>query len=188
MARCSVEPCPDTFPPKYYDNQIYLAKATPVRLAGAETLGGIDASIEESAERGVREYLENEGLAQPTGERTGTQPGALEPLPVNKKVEEEFWAHPPWARSTTPSPATPAAGVAVAASRAAVKGASAEIALHCRGAGVCGGLLVLVAKVAEKRSVKRDGRRIPVKQIRNILMATGRFRSPLKRGRRLACA
>ena len=44
------------------------------------------------------------------------------------------------------------------------------------------------AKVAEKRSVKRDGRRIPVKQIRNILMATGRFRSPLKRGRRLACA
>jgi hypothetical protein len=174
-ARCSVEPCPDTFPPKYYDNQISLAKATPVTLNGAETLDGIDASIEERGERGVREYLENERPAQPTGEGTVTQPGAVEPLPLNKKVEEEFWAHPPWARSTTPSPTTPVAGVAVAASRAAVKGASAEIPLHCAGAGVCSGLLALVAKVTEKRFVKRDGKRIAVKQIRNILMGTGRF-------------
>jgi hypothetical protein len=174
-ARCSVEPCPDTFPPKYYDNQISLAKATPVRLEGAETLGAIDVTIEEDGERGVREYLEHEGLAQPTGERTGTQPGALEPLPVNRKLEEEFWAHPPWDRSTAPSPATPTAGVAVAASSAAVKGASARIPLRCTGAGVCSGLLALVAKVTQTTFIKRDGRRIPVRQIRNILMGTRRF-------------
>jgi hypothetical protein len=149
-----------------------LAKATRVTLAGAETLSRIDASVEEDGERAVREYLENERLAQPTGEGTGTQPGALEPLPVNKKLEEEFWAHPPWERTKTPSPVT---GVTVAASRAAVNGATAEVPLHCSGAGVCGGLLALVAKVKEQRFVKRGRQRLAVKHIRKILMGTARF-------------
>jgi hypothetical protein len=174
-ARCAVEPCPDTFPPKYYDNQISLAKATPVTLHGAETIDGIDASIEDDGERAVREYLENEGLAGPTGERTGTQPGAIEPLPVNKKVEEEFWAHPPWDRGTTPSGTTITSGVAVAAGRAPVTDAGAEVQLHCTGAGACNGFLALVEKITEKRSVKRGGKRIPAKRIRKILMGTARF-------------
>jgi hypothetical protein len=39
----------------------------------------------------VNEYLENLELAKPTGERTGTLPGAIEPLPVNPQVVREYW-------------------------------------------------------------------------------------------------
>jgi hypothetical protein len=175
VARCSVEPCPHTFPPEYYDNQISLAKATPIELSAPETLAGIDASIEDDEERGVREYIENEGLAQPTGERTGTLPGAIEPLPVNKKLEEEFWAHPPWDRGPTSAASTPALGVAVAVGTAAVKRASAEISLHCTGAGACRGVLALLETVTAKKVVKRTGRRVRLKQVRNILIGTAGF-------------
>ena len=178
VARCSVEPCPETFPPEYYDNQISLAKATPVKVGAAETLGGIDASIEGDGERRVREYLENEGEAQPTGTSTSTSPGAIEPLPVNKKLEEEFWAHPPWGRSTTSASSTHAAGVAIATSTAAVRGASAELRLHCTGGGACNGLLALVEKITEKKFVGRDGKRVPVKQVSNILVGTAGFSLP----------
>jgi hypothetical protein len=95
-ARCSVEPCAETFPPVYYDDQISLAKATHITLAAAETVAGINAKIEGNLERSVREYLENEGQAQPISEGTGRLPGAIEPAPVNKHFEEEFWANPPW--------------------------------------------------------------------------------------------
>ena len=44
----------------------------------------------------VNEYLANEGEAQPTATRTFTMPGAIEPLPVNTQVIEEFWRNPPW--------------------------------------------------------------------------------------------
>ena len=77
-----------------------VGEGDPVKLSAGETLDGIDASIEGTAERGVREYLENRSEAQPTGSSTSTLPGAIEPLPANKKLEEEFWAHPPWHRST----------------------------------------------------------------------------------------
>jgi hypothetical protein len=148
VARCSVEPCPDTFPPEYYDNQISLAKANPVELSAGEALGGIDASMEGDGEREVREYLENRGPAQPTGTQTNTLAGAIEPFPVNQKQEEEFLAHPPWDRSTTSTSTASAlaAGVAVAAGTAAVKGAAAEVPLHCTGASACYGLLALVEK------------------------------------------
>ena len=49
-----------------------------------------------AAQDPVNEYLANETLAQPTGESTGTLPGAIEPQPVNTQIEEEFWANPPW--------------------------------------------------------------------------------------------
>jgi hypothetical protein len=178
VARCSVEPCPDTFPPEYYDNQISLARATPIELSAPQTLVGIDASIEDDEERGVREYIENEGLAQPTGERTVTMPGAIEPLPVNKKLEEEFWAHPPWDRGTTSAPSTPPLGVAVAVNTAAVKGASAEISLHCTGAGACRGVLALVETLTVKNVVERDGKRVRLKELRNILIGTAAFSFP----------
>lgn len=175
VARCSVEPCPETFPPEYYDNQISLTKATPVEVSAAETLGGIDASIEGDGEREVWEYLENEGEAQPTGTSTGTSPGAIEQLPVNKKLEEEFWEHPPWGRNTTSGPSTSAVGVAIAASTASVKDASAEIPLHCTGAGACNGLLALVETVTANKSVQRDGKHIPVKRVRHVLVGTAGF-------------
>jgi len=100
-ARCSVEPCAETFPPEYYDNKTSLAEATHVTLSTGESLTGIDASIEGDAERRVREYLENEGPAQPFGEGTGTVPGAIEPMPADKQAEEEFWANPPWKKQET---------------------------------------------------------------------------------------
>lgn len=177
-ARCSEEPCPGTFPPEYYDNQISLAKAIPVEVGAAETIGGIDAGIEGAGERQVREYLEDETEASPTGTSTSTAPGAIEPAPVNKKLEEEFWAHPPWDRSMTSAPSTsstPAGGLAVAASAAAVEDASAEIPLHCAGAGACNGLLALVGRTTAKKFVKRHGRRVTVKQVRKILVGTAGF-------------
>ncbi len=174
-SRCSVEPCPETFPAEYYANQVPLAKATPVNLGDGEILAGIDANIEGADERAVREYLENQGPAQPTGSRTGTMPGAIEPLPVNKTLEEEFWAHPPWDRSTISASSTRTGGVAVAARAAIVRGPGAEIPLHCTGAGACDGTLALVEKVAEKKFVKRGGKRVLLKQVRNILIGTAGF-------------
>ena len=47
----------------------------------------------------VNEYLADQGLAQPTGEYTSTAAGVIEPSPVNTRVEEEFWAEPPWDRA-----------------------------------------------------------------------------------------
>ncbi len=177
VARCSVEPCPETFPPQYYDDQISVAKATPVKLTAPETLAGIDASIETQGESKVREYLEDRGEAKPVGEVTGVGPGAIQPLPVNQKVEEEFWAHPPWDTGTSSVPSTPAAGVAVAvaASTADVKGAGAEVLLHCAGASGCAGMLALVKTVVEKRLVSHDGKRVEVKRPLRILFGTTRF-------------
>jgi len=44
--------------------------------------------------------------AEPTGSRTYTMPGAIEPLPVNKQIEEEFWAK--MHQSSEQEPSTPA--------------------------------------------------------------------------------
>jgi hypothetical protein len=179
-ARCSVEPCPSTFPPEYYDNQTSLANATPIQLSATETLAGVDAKIEYASERLVREYREDQEPAKPTGERSLALPGAIEPLPVNKQVEEEFWAHPPWDNGTTPSArgTTPSAGVAAVADTATVKGASAELTLQCTGAGACSGLVVLVDRVTERHLVKRGEKRVSVKQPRNILVGPAGFSFP----------
>ena len=56
-----------------------------------------------------------------------------------------------------------------------MKGASAEITLHCTGAGRCTGLLALVDRVTEKRFITRNGRRVPVTHLRKILFGTAGF-------------
>jgi hypothetical protein len=43
------------------------------------------------AEDEVKKYLENQEGAQPTGSRTGTLPGAVEPLPYNPQIAKEYW-------------------------------------------------------------------------------------------------
>ncbi len=60
--------------------------AGPVASGDAWTLG------EESG--GVSAVGSGEGDPVPGG--TGVAPGAIEPLPVNQKIEEEFEADPPW--------------------------------------------------------------------------------------------
>ena len=52
----------------------------------------------------VNAYLAGETLAQPTGGRTVTLPGAIEPLPVNSQVEKEFWESPPWDKPPVNAP------------------------------------------------------------------------------------
>ncbi len=49
----------------------------------------------------INEYLSDREAAQPTGARVTTMPGAIEPLPVNQQMEDEFWANPPWDQSPT---------------------------------------------------------------------------------------
>jgi hypothetical protein len=57
-----------------------------------ETEAGPPDVVAAKTEDPVTEYLENQTPAQPTGTRTFTAPGAIEPQPVNQQVEEEFWA------------------------------------------------------------------------------------------------
>jgi hypothetical protein len=148
-AVCLVEQCDATYAPLYYDDQFSLAKAVPIEVDASVVTTGIDASMETEGERQGREYQRNEKLAEPTGYAASTLPTAIEPLPVNKQIEEEFWAHPPWGKSTTPGSSagveTPVVGVAVAANFATVRYDTAKIMLHCVGAGACRGSVKLVA-------------------------------------------
>jgi hypothetical protein len=148
-AVCLVEQCDVTYVSQYYDDQFSLAKAVPIQVSAPVVTTGIDAIMETEGEMQGREYLENEVLAEPTGNATSTLPTAIEPLPVNKQLEEEFWAHPPWGKSTTPGSSagveTPVVGVAVAANFATVRYDTAKIILHCVGAGACRGSVKIVA-------------------------------------------
>ena len=65
---------------------------------GTETLDGA------ASQDPVNEYLAGQGEAQPTGTRTATGPGAIEPLPVNAQEEREFWEHPPWNKPPVNAP------------------------------------------------------------------------------------
>jgi hypothetical protein len=49
-----------------------------------------------AAQDPVNEYLADETLAQPSSYGTSTSPGAIEPLPVNEKLEKEWHEHPAW--------------------------------------------------------------------------------------------
>jgi hypothetical protein len=49
-----------------------------------------------AAQDPVNEYLADMTLAQPTSYSTSTSPGAIEPLPVNAKIEKEWHEHPAW--------------------------------------------------------------------------------------------
>jgi hypothetical protein len=62
---------------------------------GGPTVIGPDQTFETSSQ----------SLSQPTGESTGTLPGAIEPLPVNEQIEREFEEHPPWDHAPSGPPA-----------------------------------------------------------------------------------
>jgi hypothetical protein len=48
-------------------------------------------ATDDPVEDEVKKYLENQEDAQPTGSRTGTLPGAIEPLPYNPQLAKEYW-------------------------------------------------------------------------------------------------
>jgi hypothetical protein len=177
-AVCVGKQCSVIYARLYYKDELSLAQADPVQVSAPATTTGIDASMETEGERKGREYLEDEVPAEPTGEATGVLPGAIEPLLVNKQIEEEFFAHPPWDQGPIPSRlsstgavATLVEGVAVAASTATVKHATAKIVLHCTGAGACGGLVKLVEGVTKKHFAKR----VSVMHTRKLVIGTAGF-------------
>ena len=43
-----------------------------------------------AAQDPVNEYLDNEGQAEPSETRTGSLPGAIQPLPINEQAAKEF--------------------------------------------------------------------------------------------------
>ena len=57
-----------------------------------------------AAQDPVNEYLSDMTLAQPTSYGTSTSPGAIEPLPVNAKIEKEWHEHPAWNQPPTNVP------------------------------------------------------------------------------------
>ena len=98
-------------------------------------------------------------LSEPTGESTGTLPGAIEPLPVNAQIEKEFWEHPPWdhAPANVPTDAAATTGsVSLAGTAITVQGGRTSLVkLECLGSARCLGKLTLSAKIAPKVKVKR---------------------------------
>jgi hypothetical protein len=181
-AVCVGKQCAVIYARLYYKDELSLARAAPVQVSAPATTTGIDASMETEGERKGREYLEDEVPAEPTGEATGVLPGAIEPLLVNKQIEEEFFAHPPWDQGPIPSRlsstgavATLVEGVAVAATTATVKHATAKIVLHCTGAGACGGSVKLVEGVTKKHFAKHDGKRVSVRHTRKLVIGTAGF-------------
>jgi hypothetical protein len=94
----------------------------------------------------------------PTGEGTGTLPGAIEPLPVNAQIEKEFEEHPPWDRAPAAAPkaAVVTGEVALASPDIAVQSGGLALAgLDCAGSAGCYGKLTLTAK----RTTKAKGRK-----------------------------
>ena len=126
--------------------------ANPVRVNASATTPGINATITtrlNPLDRALNEYECNEPLASPVSEGGGTLPGAIEPGPVNKQFEEEFWAHPPWQKQ--PPGAAPGAGVVIAARTARTRRGDALVRIDCAGSAPCGGELKLAAKLAAPR-------------------------------------
>ncbi|MFI4993423.1 MAG: choice-of-anchor Q domain-containing protein [Solirubrobacterales bacterium] len=86
----------------------------------------------------------------PTGESTGTLPGAIEPPPVNAQIEKEFEEHPPWdsAPAVAPKAAAAPGGVSLAATNITVQSNGMALAkLACTGTGTCAGKLTLTVKI-----------------------------------------
>jgi hypothetical protein len=91
--------------PQWYDHKRSGPEANLVQVMAPSTTGGIDASIltEPQPRDPVLEYVCNEENAKPISEGGGILPGAIEPAPGNKRLEEEFWANPPWKHSAAAS-------------------------------------------------------------------------------------
>jgi hypothetical protein len=154
--------------PQYYNDKATEAEATAIQVAAPATVTEINASVElaKAPEPPITEYFCNEGDSEPTGTRTFSLPGSIEPLPVNTKVAEEFYA-------SHPSPVTPIPGIAVPGSSASVKDASAVVSLQCRGGTVCHGRVELWSATARPR-VRRGGT-VAVKRSSRVVVGTASF-------------
>lgn len=110
-------------------------------------------------------------LAQPTGEATSTAPGAIEQLPVNKKIEEEFEADPRWAKTST-APSTPAPTGRVELLTGAMltlrRGHAPSARLDCAANVACAGRLVLTVTATR-------GARAGRKRMRAVTIGTASF-------------
>jgi Carboxypeptidase regulatory-like domain len=174
--------CPEkqlgtVFIPQHYNNKPSLLQADAVLVTAPETTTGIDAGVVLGEAPGgdpVNTYGCNAGPSEPTGEGTSTLPGAIEPAPVNKQIEEEFWAHPPWDKPASP-PAPAVVGVAVAVDDAALKAGSVALVLHCTGGGACKGMVKLEASLSSRRVVNRDGRRLAIRSMHEVVIGTAGF-------------
>jgi trypsin len=104
-----------------------------------------------------------EGRAEPIGSITGVLPGAIEPLPVDPRIEAEFWANPPWAHetptvTTAHRPSTPTAKLTLAGTRVSVRNrTTALVKLRCTGTAACRGRLTIAA--GQKHAAKGKGGR-----------------------------
>lgn len=178
-AMCSVKEYALTYASQYYDNKSSLAEASPVRVIAFATTIEINASIVATAteawEKPGIEYRCNQTFAKPTSEGTGTMPGAIEPLPVNKQIEEEFWANPPWKQKATQESPTAAARLAVVAPTASVKGGSAMVRVDCTSVNACAGTLRLVKSMTEKRTPRRHDKRLAVKHKHSVVLGAARY-------------
>jgi hypothetical protein len=105
---------------------LMVAVAAAGALAGPVAASGAGSSNQESG--GVGAVGSGEGSPLPGG--AGVAPGAIEPLPVNKQAEEEFWAHPPWVREKEKAERE-AAEHEAAAKRAAAEREAAAAAMRC---------------------------------------------------------
>ncbi len=163
-----------------------LVEAPPLdfeapRLTGAAAVGGTLHCSEGAWEGGVVRYgytwLRNGSVIEGQGSPNYTVQPADAGSVISCKVtafnksggSESALSNvvriPAAVASTVPPPA---AGVAVASSSATVKNGSASVTLTCTGAGACSGTMKLLAKVTEKRKVKRHGKLRTVKVTRNV--------------------
>jgi hypothetical protein len=139
---CLAPECAISWVPQWWDGAGSEAGATPIVLTAGARVSGIDARLEPVHDP-VTEYLEKAEQAKPTGEWHGTLPGAIEPLPVNQRAMEEFWAHPPWQQGSpkAAAPALPLAG------RVTPARGGARVSVRCPGPAACAGTVSLLARV-----------------------------------------
>ncbi len=131
-----------------------------LRLAYHESgpLQTVTATVVESAE-----------YAKPTGNSTSTLPGAIEPLPVNKQLEKEFWEHPPWDKTLT----SVAGGVSLptGGTLAVRRGHMVRVKLDCTGSKECAGKLILTTKTTSRT---KSGK----KRSHTVMIGTVKFSIP----------
>ena len=167
----SGEACGIHWATEYYDDKFSVALADPVHVSSGETSEGIDAAMRTTGERALEEYLENRTPAQPIGGGSGTTPGAIEPLPVNQRLEEEFWARV----HAEQSAASQTPGLALAALDVAAAHGAVTANLRCTGSGPCDGVVRLMARLATRRVMRRDDRRVVVRGVRTVLIGSASF-------------
>jgi hypothetical protein len=121
-----------------------VAVAALWTFAGPAVSSGAWALEQESG--GTSAVGTGEGEHLPGG--VGVVPGATEPAPVNKQVEEEFWADPPWQRAR--EQAEREAAEHAAAQRAEVETEAAQHAAAERDAAEAAAARCVVPSLVDK--------------------------------------